>query len=434
MAGTLALSRLLGALLSGGALLLLARSFGSCSSPAENISPKPDAGADVDAASETSTPDAELDSPADHPTPPWDPVWHETKPAAFKVVPPGPRRAKSCKAGCKVIAETPPAGSAQRRPRADDEWAVFQVVPGGQVHAVHLKTEAEYVVDDGKGWPEGIAAGGGPSVSKEMIFYTVRTWWGSMRIVRSLTTGETKIVSSTEGSAGTITTSFAHPFAYWDFGPPDQICRFDLRDGSLKSIPGGGCIILEGASNGLATCAGEGFVDLIDFDKGTTTKLGSSKYEDIAGSISPDGKAAAWADTRHPGPKGEIATWLDPYGSEIYTKDLATGKEFRVTWDSPVKPAVKTFPRLVAGRLVWQSWAGFDLGWPQSMDLWEVSAPLWYSINGEKPVQLTDISLRVAFPQPLATGVVGTWYETIDGGPSDASLVHIAWPASTDGG
>ncbi|MBK7581337.1 MAG: hypothetical protein IPI67_14130 [Myxococcales bacterium] len=146
-----------------------------------------------------------------------------------------------------------------------------------------MKTETEYVVDDGKGWPEGVAAGGGPSVSKDMIFYTVRTWWGSLRIVRSLTTGEAKIVSSSDGSAGTITTSFAHPFAYWEFGPPDAIYRFDLRDGSLKWLPGGGCIIIEGASNGLATCAGEGFVDLIDFDKGTTIKLGSSKFEDIAG-------------------------------------------------------------------------------------------------------------------------------------------------------
>lgn len=434
MAGTVALARLLGVVLGGGAVLMLARSFASCSSPAESTSPRADASPDVDAASETGKPDVELDSPPDHPTPPWDPVWHQTKPAAFQVVPPGPRRAKGCGAGCKVIAETEPEGTGQRRPRADDEWAVFQVVPGGRVHAVHLKTDTEYVVDDGKGWPEGVAAGGGPSVSKNMVFYTVRAWWGSMRIVRSLTTGEAKVVSSSDGSAGTITTSFAHPFAYWEFGPPDLIYRFDLRDGSVKGFPGGGCIILEGASNGLATCAGEGFVDLIDFDKGTTSKLGGSKFEDIAGSISPDGKSAAWADTRHPGPKGEIATWLDPHGSEVYTKDLTTGKELRVTWDSPGKPSVKTFPRLVGGRLVWQSWSGFDLGWPQSMDLWEVSAPLWYSIDGQNPVQLTNISLRVAFPQPLATGVVGTWYETIDAAPSEPYLVHLAWPAAADGG
>ncbi|MBK7583695.1 MAG: hypothetical protein IPI67_26310 [Myxococcales bacterium] len=240
MAGTVAIARLLGVALGGAAVLTLARSFGSCSSPAESTSPKPDAAPDVDAASETGKPDVELDSPPDHPTPPWDPVWHDTKPASFEVVPPGPRRAKGCGAGCKVIAETEPEGTGQRRPRADDEWAVFQVVPGGRVHAVHLKTETEYVVDDGKGWPEGVAAGGGPSVSKDMIFYTVRTWWGSLRIVRSLTTGEAKIVSSSDGSAGTITTSFAHPFAYWEIGPPDAIYRFDLRDGSLKWLPGGG--------------------------------------------------------------------------------------------------------------------------------------------------------------------------------------------------
>lgn len=432
MAGAVALSRLVGAVLGGGALLLLARSFGSCSSPSDGAASKPDAASDADAAAETSTPDAELDSPADHPTPPWDPVWHETKPAAFEVVPPGPRRAKPCGAGCKVIAETVPSGSGQRRPRAYDEWAVFQVVPGGRVHAVHLKTETEYVVDDGKGWPEGVGAGGGPSVSKDMIFYGVTTWWGGVLVVRSLVTGEAKVVLSWDGSGkGAITTSFADPFLYWESG---ELHRFDLRDGSHKATFGGGCIILEGASNGVATCAGEGFVDLIDFDKGTTSKLGSSKFEDIAGSISPDGKSATWIDTRDPGPKGEHGTWLDPYGGEVYTKELVSGKETRVTWDSPDKLSVKTCPRLVGERLVWQSWSGFDLGWPQSMDLWEVSAPLWYSLNGQAPAQLTKISLRVGFPQPLTTGVVGTWYETIDGGPSETYLVHIAWPAPNDGG
>ncbi|MFO0565752.1 MAG: hypothetical protein U0263_08820 [Polyangiaceae bacterium] len=434
MAGAVALSRLTGAVLGGCALVLLAQSFGSCSSPAESASPKADAGPDADAASETAPPDAELDSPTDHPTPPWDPVWHEAKPAAFKVVPPGPRRAKSCGAGCEVIAETDPEGTGQRRPRANDDWAVFQVVPGGRVHAVHLKTEMEYVVDDGKGWPEGIAAGGGPSVSKDLIFYTVRAWWGSMRIVRSLGTGEAKIVSSSEGSAGTITTSFAHPFAYWDFGPPDQIFRFDLRDGSISSIPGGGCIILEGASNGLATCAGEGFVDLIDFDKGTTSKLGSSKYQDIAGSISPDGKTAAWIDTRDPDSKGAITTYLDPGGGEVYVKELLSGKETRITSDSPQGPVIKSFPRLVDGRLVWQSWAGIPTQLPADLFIWELPAPVWFAIDGEKPAALTDPMRPVAFPQPVSSGVVGTLSLANDAGFLDTYLVHIAWPASTDGG
>jgi hypothetical protein len=423
---------LLGAVLGGGALLMLARSFGSCSSPAESTAPKPDAGADADAAADTGKPDVELDAPADHPTPPWDPVWHETKPATFQVVPPGPRRAKGCGAGCKVIAETDPEGTGQRRPRAADDWAVFQVVPGGRVHAVNLKTEIEYVVDDGKGWPEGFGAGGGPSVSDGKIFYGVTTWWGGLLVVRSLFTGEVKVVLSWDGTGkGAITTTFAHPFLYWE---SNAVYRFDLRDGSLKASSGGGCIILEGASNGLATCAGEGFVDLIDFDKGTTSKLGSSKYQDIAGSISPDGKAAAWIDTRDPGLEGAITTYLDPNGGEVYVKQLLSGKETRVTWDSPQTPIIKSFPRLVGGTLVWQSWAGIPTQLPADLFIWELPAPVWFSINGGKPAVLTDSMHPVAFPQPGSSGVVGTLSQANDAGLLDTYLVHIAWPASTGGG
>jgi len=425
-----------GAVLGGGALLLLAQSFGSCSSPSDGAASKPDAASDADAAAETSTPDADLDSPADHPTPPWDPVWHETKPAAFEIVPPGPRRAKGCGAGCKVIAETVPSGSGQRRPRADDEWAVFQVVPGGRVHAVHLETETEYVVDDGKGWPEGVAAGGGPSVSNGRVFYGVTTWWGGLLIVRSLLTGEAKVVFSWDKSDGTgaITTSFAHPFVYWERVSPNALHRFDLRDGSITWIPGGGCIILEGASNGLATCAGEGFVDLIDFDKGTTSKLGSSKFEDIAGSISPDGKTAAWIDTRDPGPKGEHGTWLDPYGGEVYTKELVSGKETRVTWDSPASPTLKMLPRVVSGRLVWQSLAGIPVEYPQPSDTWQLPAPVWFSMDGKQPAPLAVGVKPIAYPQPLTSGVVGILVEPVDGAPPDSYRVHIGWPAAGDGG
>ncbi|MBK7583694.1 MAG: PD40 domain-containing protein [Myxococcales bacterium] len=70
-------------------------------------------------------------------------------------------------------------------------------------------------------------------------------------------------------------------------------------------------------------------MDLIDFDKGTTIKLGSSKFEDIAGSISPDGKTAAWIDTRDPGQNGAVTTYLDPSGGEVYIRDLVSGNDTR---------------------------------------------------------------------------------------------------------
>ena len=413
---------------------MVLRTFGSCSSPPEAPGGAADAAADQRTHGDAGAPDSPADAPADHATPPWDPVWHETKPASFQVVPAGPRRAKGCGPACKVIAETDPEGTGERRPRANDDWAVFQVVPGGRVHAVQLATGTEYVVDDGKGWPEGVGAGGGPSVSNDLIFYGVSTWWGGMMLLRSLTTGEAKVVWSREGDGGTMTTSFSHPYLYWTHGPPEVLYRFDVRDGAIRSVPDGGCIILEGASNGLATCAGEGFVDLIDFDAGTTKKLSKSAYADIAGSISPDGKTAAWIDTRDPAANGKHSTWLDPYGGEVYTKDLLTGVETRVTWDSPATPTLKMFPRLVAQRLVWQSLAGIPVSYPQPAGTWELPAPLWFSVDGSAPAPLPATSQPVAFPQPLESGVVGVLVEPVDGGVPESALVLLDWPPGADGG
>lgn len=157
-------------------------------------------------------------------------------------------------------------------------------------------------------------------------------------------------------------------------------------------------------------------MDLIDFDAGTTKKLSKSAYADIAGSISPDGKTAAWIDTRDPAANGKHSTWLDPYGGEVYTKDLLTGVETRVTWDSPATPTIKMFPRLVAQRLVWQSLAGIPVSYPQPSGTWELPAPLWFSVAGSAPAPLPATSQPVAFPQPLESGVVGVLVEPVDGG------------------
>ncbi len=434
MVGAVAVSRGVATVLVAAGALMALRTFGSCSSPADVPDGSADAAADQRTDADAGAPDSPADAPADHAAPPWDPVWHETKPASFQVVPAGPRRAKGCGAACKVIAETVPELLTPRRPRGAGSWTVFQVVPGGRVHAVQLATGTEYIVDDGKGWPEGVGAGGGPSVSKELIFYGVSTWWGGMMILRSLTTGEAKVVWSREGDGGTMTTSFSDPYLYWAHGPPEALYRFDVRNGAIRSVPDGGCIVLEGASNGLATCAGEGFVDLIDFDAGTTKKLSKSAYADIAGSISPDGKTAAWIDTRDPAANGKHSTWLDPYGGEVYTKDLLTGVETRVTWDSPGTPTIKMFPRLVAQRLVWQSLAGIPVSYPQPSGTWELPAPLWFSHDGSAPAPLPATSQPVAFPQPLESGVVGVLVEPVDGGVPESALVLLDWPTSADGG
>ncbi|MBK7581336.1 MAG: hypothetical protein IPI67_14125 [Myxococcales bacterium] len=89
---------------------------------------------------------------------------------------------------------------------------------------------------------------------------------------------------------------------------------------------------------------------------------------------------------------------------------------------------------MVDGRLAWQSWAGIPTQLPADHFIWELPAPVWFSINGTKPAALTDPLRPVAFPQPISSGVVGTLSLANDAGFLDTYLVHIAWPASPDGG
>lgn len=175
-------------------------------------------------------------------------------------------------------------------------------------------------------------------------------------------------------------------------------------------------------------------MDLIDFDAGTTKKLSKSAYADIAGSISPDGKTAAWIDTRDPAANGKHSTWLDPYGGEVYTKDLLTGVETRVTWDSPATPTIKMFPRLVAQRLVWQSLAGIPVSTRTTVR--------HVGTTRTALVQRRWLSARAAPGDvsagriPAAAGIrrrrrLG---ELVDGGVRKSALVLLDWPPGADGG
>ncbi|GMV19860.1 MAG: hypothetical protein AMXMBFR56_80840 [Polyangiaceae bacterium] len=47
---------------------------------------------------------------------------------------------------------------------------------------------------------------------------------------------------------------------------------------------------------------------------------------------------------------------------------------------------------------------------------------------------MTAEPLLIDFPQPIASGAVGTWYEMFDAAAPESYLVHIAWPAAGDGG
>lgn len=69
-------------------------------------------------------------------------------------------------------------------------------------------------------------------------------------------------------------------------------------------VSGGGCFFMEGSETGFATCAGEGWIDLIDFDKGQISPVGDTQNGAAMGGISDDGKTIVWSDLRHPGPGG----------------------------------------------------------------------------------------------------------------------------------
>ena len=367
---------------------------------------------------------AAQDSPVDHELPPWDPTWRKTTPAEFEVVPPGPALGVDCGERCRVIASTSPDARGTRRPRANDDWVVFQA-DFSRILAVERSSGREVFVGEG---------GGGPSLSGSKVFYAAKGEARTLMVVVDLKTGERKEVWTTpklDPGDGTSTSAFSEPFVYWKHGPPLRIYRFDLRSGELKWMSGGECLVLEGSSRGVASCAGEGFVDLVDFDAQTFVELGTKGFEESIGGISPDGATAVWIDLRHPGPTGEASTWSAPLaGSEVYLKDLANNAETRLTFDAPAAPALKAMARVAFGRVVWNSWKEIDGGTPgANLYAWDTSGPVWFSAGGSAPRPLRPPPDRLLYAQPTSSGVIAPWVTQNEAGYNDIWLVHVAWPS-----
>lgn len=419
--------------IAGGAYLAL-HGFGACATDDHGAATPVDAGTEHQPY-ETGS-DAPKDVASEYEIPPWDPVWHKTTPATFEVVPPGPRLKVACGARCTVISSVEPEGIASRRPRANDDWVVFQVAPG-RIHAIDRNTGVEHLVDDGSEWPTGKGAGGGPSLFGARAFYAVGLEGRSVMVVRDLLTGETKQVWTAEKTTGggTSTTACAAPYLFWSQGPPDRFYRFNMNTGELKSVDGGGEFIMEGSSTGFATAAGEGWIDVIDFDKGQRTALGKDGQGAVLGGISPDGKQAAWIDLRHPGPNGEKSTWLEPLaGGEAYLYDVASKAETRLTFDSPANPSFKTMARVVGDTVVWHSWSGGQPRLPTSGLAFEGMSAVWFVKAGGAPTPLRDPADLFGWAQPVSSGVVALSVHELEGGFNEALLVHVAWPPEADGG
>ncbi|MBE7485104.1 MAG: hypothetical protein HS104_34690 [Polyangiaceae bacterium] len=428
------MKKLLAAAGGAAAVYVALTSFGACGNQRVE-SHEPDAAADADA-DVLATGGAPGDAPGDNPVPPWDPVWHKTTPASFPVLPPGPALKVDCGVRCKVISSSEPDGISPRRPRANDDWAVFQVAPG-RVQAVHLASGVEYLVDDGQDWPGSFGAAL-PSLAGKRTFYAISKPDQTIMVVRDLTTGERKLVWAApklQAGDGSGTTAFAGPYLYWDHAPPSRFYRFDVRNGELKMVSGGGCFFMEGSETGFATCAGEGWIDLIDFDKGQISPVGDTQNGAAMGGISDDGKTIVWSDLRHPGPGGEKSTFFQPIaGSEIYRLDVASGKETRVTFDSPTKPGLKTFTRAVGDVVLWHSFQETSTPTPDTDLAWQASAPVWFQKAGGAIQRLRQPVDWVLYAQPITKGIVGIWVLKPDGGSNSAYLVSIDWPPPADGG
>jgi hypothetical protein len=369
----------------------------------------------------------------------WDPVWHETGPAQWKEI----AGAKpDCGKGCKVIAHSVNMGSSDRTMQVSGRWIVF---PGWENATVNhgdsfvvaadvsdISKPREFLVDDGmwlnKSWGAGI-----PSVDGDLVVYGATSKLEGYIMVANLQTGERKKAwrmpkqsALTGGNPGASTTAFAYPYAYWMYGGDygGLMHRFDLRDGSLKiSFHAAACELISGTRGDLGACAGTG-VDLIvvDFDNDSASLITQSPFTQANGVMSQDGNDAVWIDFRDPGPSGEHGSYDDPFGGEVYHKNLLTGAESRLTFDNPASPAMKTSPFAHEGDLVWVSLAGTKAPNPQG------SSAYWYSTG---PVMIkrgaapsTPLGVPLYHPRPIKSGVVGGWWDN-----ERSWVVLIDWPS-----
>jgi hypothetical protein len=373
----------------------------------------------------------------------WDPVWHEKGPAQWTEI--AGAGLPDCGKGCRVVAQSVNMGSSDRTVQVSNHWAVFPAWSNANVDhgdpfvvAVDISESnkpRELLIDDGlwlnKSWGAGI-----PSVDGDLVVYGATSKLEGYIMVANLQTGERKKAwrmpkqsALTGGNPGVSTTAFAYPYAYWMYGGDygESMHRFDLRDGSLKiSFHAAACELISGTRGGLGACAGAGVgLIVVDFDNDSASLITQSPFTQANGVLSQDGSDAIWIDFRDPGPNGEHGSYDDPFGGEVYHKNLLTGAEERLTFDNPASPAMKTSPFAQEGDLLWVSLAGDNMPNPQGSSVfWYTRGPVVFARKGMAAVPLGGP--RLWFPRPSAHGVVGSWWHEPT---ARAWVVLVEWPS-----
>jgi len=438
-----------GALFVAAAVSAAGAGCSSCATDPGETPAQTDAGFDGRDATHSESAPADVANPKDAPNDsateeeevvvgPWDPVWYKSTPASWPEMPVGAR--PDCGPHCRVIASAIPGGSADRTPKASDTWVIIQGQWPGQVAstgvvAVDLRdpnNPKEVIIDDGKWLPGGKGAGHA-AVDGHIALTVSGNSSMAFVVLTNLETGERKLAFEVPMELyeagfhpGTSGSALALPYAYWMTTPADVFYRFDTRNGELKtSNKVAACEYISGTSTGLGACAGAGYgLVVIDFDKGTTSRIAQTAYQQTNGMLSQDGSEAIWVDFRDPGPNGEHGSYDSPWGGEIYWKTLGEAGDERLTFDTPSSPAMKTSPWAQGGHLAWITRAGTD--WPNPTG----SSVYWYGVGQivlrpkGKPI-VTLPGNYFGAPRPIAPGIVAGY---LDEATQRGWEVLIDWP------
>jgi hypothetical protein len=374
--------------------------------------------------------------------PPWDPVWHDTKPYTWPEVPHD--NMPDCGTGCTALSAYPPFYAYS----LDGKQVVYstQVMEGPDAYVllVDLDTAKEYLIDDGKGEPHldnEHCQAEIPARDGDRVVYALVCSSHTRLVVRSLVTGETKTLALfgpiAQGAPGRTGLTKTH--AYWHYGNnagPNSISSLDLQTGEVKTTSNGVeiCRTLwfrTGPKGDEVLCTNEDVqqIQMIDIAGQTATAVSPSPYAENYGYLSPDGTEAVWLDYRDPGPNGEHGSYDFEFAGEIYYKNLVTGVEKRITFDNPADPVKKQFPSIRNGIIAWQDWRNMPKKNPQGgTGFATTAAPVRYQIGPDGTPSDCVVSRHVLRPEATDKGMLAFGGGTLPDGSIREALVRLACP------
>jgi hypothetical protein len=275
----------------------------------------------------------------------WDPVWHQTEPAAWETV--GPENNPDCGPGCRVALNVP-AGNPTGLGHSASPAFLASGGPLGQAFAR---------IGDTVTPPTLIIPAGGPNAG--LVRQSI--WEGRLSAARvismgngqveviDLLTGESKVIFSYQnGQYIVIHTALGPNHAYWESLGMGVVSR-NLTTGEVRTLKSGGCWKMIGVEQGLL-CE-DGRIYLANPLSGDVSKIDSGPAFQLDLACSPDRKQCAWIDFRDP--PGENSTRAKMVGGEVYVTDLDSGQTQRVTFDSPDAPRGKWSPAVDGNLVVW---------------------------------------------------------------------------------